>query len=391
EERERMNARLRQAERLDTVGHLAGGVAHDFNNLLAIISNYNEFVIGGMEAVRSGAAPLESLDEVAADAEQVKLASERAAALTKRLLLLGGRSIVKPAVFNVNALLDEVRALLRSTLGEQIVLRTEYAPDLWDVEADRSQIEQVLLNLALNARDAMPGGGTLYLLTENCAVEAGTGQELAPGDYVRITVRDTGTGMSTDTLEHAFEPFFTTKPKGSGTGLGLATVHGIVAQAGGAVQLSSQPGRGTEARVLLPRATRAAEATPALDAAAAPRGRGERLLLVEDEQLVRDSTARMLSAAGYEVIPVSSADEALSLAHESVAALITDVVMPGSTGKEVAERVLQRVPAVRVLYLSGYPRDVLANRGILEPGTVLLEKPVSEQDLLRTLRAVLDR
>ncbi|MBV9100785.1 MAG: response regulator [Candidatus Dormibacteraeota bacterium] len=389
EERERMNARLRQAERLDTVGHLAGGVAHDFNNLLAIISNYNDFVISGVESVRGGSAPVESLDEVTADAVQVKKAAERAAELTRRLLLLGGRSVVKPSVFNVNSLCGEVELLLRSTLGANIEVRTGYAPDVWNVDADPGQIEQVLMNLALNARDAMDGGGTLHLSTDNCVVGLGNEHRLPAGDYVRITVRDTGSGMTAETLEHALEPFYTTKAKGAGTGLGLATVHSIVAQAGGGIQLASEPGHGTEVQVLLPRSAREADA-PAARAGEPPRGMGETLLLVEDEQLVRESTARILVSAGYRVIAASGMEDALTRLQPDIAAVITDVVMPGSTGKDVAERVRERLPAVRVLYLSGYPRDTLAQRGVLEPGTLLLEKPASEADLLRTLRTALD-
>ena len=378
-EKERMRVQLQQTQRLESLGQLAGGVAHDFNNLLAVILGYASFIERRAEPG--------GRDE--RDVIEIRKAGERAARLTQQLLAFARREVVRPRVLDLTGVVLEMEELLRRTLGERVVLRTSLAPDLWPVMADYGQLEQVLVNLAVNARGAMPDGGTLTIETENIAVDdayASTRTLLEPGAYVRLRVSDTGVGMEREVLARAFEPFFTTKPKGQGTGLGLATIHGIVTQAGGHVQIYSEPGLGTTFTILLP--TTDAPVPEHGDGAPRPReqGGGETVLVVEDEPAMLEVTRRILAENGYEVLVAGGGAAALELAERHpgpIDVLLTDVVMPELLGKEVAERVAALRPGIRVLYMSGYAQPVI------EVGRDIIDKPFTEAALLDRLRALL--
>jgi hypothetical protein len=392
-ERERMERQHHQSQRLESLGQLAGGVAHDFNNLLAVILNYAAFVEEEVGGAADDGVP-GRWTEVRGDVEQIRRAAERATALTHQLLAFGRREVVQPRLLNLNDVVADVEQLLHRTLGEHIDLRTSLAPELRPVLADPGQIEQVLINLAVNARDAMPGGGSLRIDTGNLTVDEAYAAHrvgLATGPHVRLRVSDTGTGMPANVLDHAFEPFFTTKPKGQGTGLGLATVYGIITQAEGHAEIHSELGLGTTITALL----------PSTDAPTEPVGRdpvghrtrgGETVLLVEDEDAMREVTRRILARNGYRVMTASRGAEAVEIAHriEGIQLLITDVVMPGMLGKEVAAQVQAARPAIPVLYMSGYAHPVLASQGTLDPGVILIGKPFSEPALLDKVREVLD-
>jgi PAS domain S-box-containing protein len=387
-ERERLESRLQQAQRLESLGQLAGGVAHDFNNLLAVIVNYAAFVSDEIEI--AAVADPDRWHAVARDMQQIQRATERGIALTHQLLAFARREVVRPRVLSVNAVVSDVKELLMRSIGEHVQLVTVLAPSLWPVKADPGQMEQILVNLAVNARDAMPGGGTLTIDTDNVALGGDSG--LPSGRYVRIRVEDTGTGMPPDVIARAFEPFFTTKPKGEGTGLGLATVYGIVKQAGGDVQVISQTGTGTTFTLLLP-VTDEAPVEIEEQIVRVPSGGGETVLVGEDEPAIRDVIRRILTRSGYNVLMTETPLDALERAgsHEGpIHLLLTDVVMPKMLGKDVAERTRALRPDVKVLYMSGYARPVLANSGTLEPGVTLLEKPFSESVLLAAVRHVLD-
>jgi hypothetical protein len=388
-ERQRLEGRLQQAQRLESLGQLAGGVAHDFNNLLAVIVNYAAFVSEEIEM--AAVADPDRWHSVARDMQQIQRATERGIELTHQLLAFGRREVVRPRVLSLNAVVTDVKELLIRSIGEHVQLVTELTAGLWPVKADSGQIEQVLVNLAVNARDAMLGGGILTIGTKNMIV--GNETELPAGRYVAIRVEDTGTGMPREVIARAFEPFFTTKPKGEGTGLGLATVYGIVRQAGGDVQIASEPGVGTTFTVLLPATDEAPAEPEAPVVVGIPSGGGETVLVVEDEPAIREVARRILRRGGYEVLMTESPLDALDVAraHDGrIHLLMTDVVMPKMLGKDVAERIRALRPDVKVIFMSGYARPVLANSGTLEPGVTLLEKPFSESELLQTVRQVLD-
>jgi PAS domain S-box-containing protein len=392
-ERERLEAQLHQSQRLESLGQLAGGVAHDFNNLLGAILNYAAFVEERVVAAAAqpggaGWAP------VSRDVEQIRRAAERATNLTHQLLAFGRREIVQPRVLILNDIVTEVEQLLRRTLGEHIELTTSLSGDLWPVLADPGQIEQVLVNLAVNARHAMLEGGTLAIDTANTVVDddyAASCHGLKAGRHVRLRVSDTGVGMPKHVVSRVFEPFFTTKPKGEGTGLGLATVYGIVTQAEGYAQVYSEPGLGTTFTALLPVTER--ELAPADQPVATGNARGgETVLVVEDEDAMREVTRRILSRNGYQVITAGTGAEALRLAEgetRPIHLLITDVIMPQMLGKEVAERVRATRPAIRTLFMSGYAHPVLASEGKLAPGVTLIQKPFTEPALLNKIKEVL--
>ena len=359
--REALEEQREQFDRLESLGQLAGGVAHDFNNLLGVILNYSTLLARQLT------------DELAiADIGQITAAAERAAALTRQLLAFARRDVAYREPLDVNEIIDSFASLLRRTLGEDIDLNLHLAAGQLVVLADRHQLEQVLLNLAINSRDAMPSGGVLAITTEVLL------------DHVVIAVSDTGVGMEPDVLARALEPFFTTKPPGAGTGLGLATVFGIVTQNGGQIAIESSPTAGTTVSITLPRID--GEATVHLRAPAAVGGT-ERLLLVEDEESLRFVTERILSEHGYEVVTASNGVEALAIFDRlggAIDLVITDVVMPLMRGDELGQRMLERQPSVRLLLMSGY-----APSNVAPPGRVL-EKPVSEADLLREIRDALD-
>ena len=382
-ERERLANRLQQSQRLESLGQLAGGVAHDFNNLLAVILNCASFVAGAT----AGNEPIR------ADVEQIQTAAERAAQLTRQLLIFGRREKVQPQALDLNAVVANVQSLLTRSIGEDVKLAVHPAASLPAIRADRGQIEQVLINLAVNARDAMPDGGTLTIKTGVTQL----GEEYArlhpgvrPGDYVELSVSDTGTGMSPEVAAQIFEPFFTTKPQGKGTGLGMATVHGIVTEAGGSLDVYSEQGTGTTIRAFFPAAEGqvATATTPVADVAIT--GRGKTILVVEDEPAVLEVTARILRRSEYTVLAATTGAEALSLAadHE-FDLLLTDLVMPQTSGQELAHHIQQLRPEVAVLFMSGYSQDGPWSQRAPDEGTALLQKPFTAQALLESVRAVI--
>jgi nitrogen-specific signal transduction histidine kinase/CheY-like chemotaxis protein len=386
--------RLAQAQRLESLGQLAGGVAHDFNNLLAVILNYAEFAAQELSAASESdwAGRCGSARD---DLGQISRAGEQAASLTRQLLAFARREVVQPQVLDLDTVITAVEGMLHRTLGEHVELVTSLAGDLHPVLADPGQLEQVLVNLAVNARDAMPGGGTLTIDTANITVDADSiagGSESPLGHQVRLRVSDTGTGMPPEVVAHAFEPFFTTKSDGGGTGLGLATVYGILQQADGHIRIYSEPGGGTTFSITLPATTLAP--TPETAEVTYERSpSGETVLVVEDEAALREVTRRILARNGYQVITAASGPEALDIARKhqgEIHLLVTDVVMPHMLGKEVAEQILLIKPGTEVLFMSGYARPVLASQGRLEPGVALVEKPFSEAELLAKAGQVLN-
>jgi nitrogen-specific signal transduction histidine kinase/CheY-like chemotaxis protein len=386
-----------QAQRLESLGQLAGGVAHDFNNLLAVILNYVSFVSEELAAATAvaGPDPAWHLESASADLAEVKKAAERAAGLTHQLLVFARRDVIRPQVLDLGTVITSVEEMLHRTIGEHVELVTSLAGDLWPILADPGQLEQVLVNLAVNARDAMPGGGTLSLDTANVTVDADTiagGSMARKGRNVRLRVSDTGTGIPADVAQHVFEPFFTTKSDGGGTGLGLATVYGILTQAGGDIRIYSEPGHGTTFTITLP--VTAEAAIPVAEPVPYQRApKGETVLIVEDEEALREVTKRIFTRNGYKVITAANGAEALRIAagHPGeIHLLVTDVVMPQMLGKEVAEKMLAIKPEIEVVFMSGYARPVLASQGRLDPGVALVEKPFSEADLLATAGKVLN-
>jgi PAS domain S-box-containing protein len=394
-ERERLEARVQQSQRMESLGQLAGGVAHDFNNLLAVMLNYTTFVAEQVDSVAATSAD-PRWSQVRRDIAQVLRAGQRATQLTHQLLAFGRREVVRPQVINVNDVVGEIQQMLRRTLGEHIQTHASLEPDPWPVLADPGQLEQVLVDLAVNARDAMPEGGTLGVSTANVVIDSGpppVRPEIEPGRYVRIRVSDTGTGIPPEIAERIFEPFFSTKPKGQGSGLGLASVYGIVKQVDGHVWVDSVPGDGATFTVLLP-ATDLTMTTPAEEPAPRERTRGgEVVLVVEDEDALREVTRRILTRNGYEVLTAAHGPEAIKLVENTdrrIDLLLTDVIMPHMLGKELAGRMRDLRPGLPVLYMSGYAQPVLASQGTLDPGVTLVEKPFSETTLLDQVRGVLD-
>jgi PAS domain S-box-containing protein len=389
-ERDKLEAQLAQSHRLESLGQLAGGVAHDFNNLLAVISNYAEFV--GEEVAKDAAQA--DWPSVRHDVTQIQLAAERAADLTRQLLAFARREIVQPRPLNLNEVIASVEELLIRTLGEHVLLKTDLAQRLCAVRADPGQIEQVLVNLAVNARDAMPSGGTLVVQTTTTdidAAHAATRVGLPPGQYACIKIGDTGVGMPSDVIDRAFEPFFTTKPEGAGTGLGLATVYGIITEARGYVQIYSEPGIGTTFTILLPATGEVVRAEPAVAQAPAT-GAGETVLILEDEPAMREVTRRILSRNGYNVLAAASGRDAIEIVAShpgDIDVLLTDVIMPHMLGQEAAKRIRALRPGVKVLFMSGHTHGLLNTQGVLEAGVNLLEKPFTGASLLMTLGQVI--
>jgi len=386
-DRKQLEEQLRQAQKMEAVGRLAGGIAHDFNNLLMVIQGYADLL----------AERLPSEDPLRRNAEQIQMASQRATSLTRQLLAFSRKQMLAPTVLNIQGVVADMEKILRRLIGEDIALEASSAPDLGLIKADRSQIEQVILNLAVNARDAMPEGGRLTIETANIEIDAGYAhppEVLSPGKYVMLAVTDSGCGMDAETQAHIFEPFFTTKEKGKGTGLGLATVYGIVKQSGGYIWVYSEPGRGTSFKVYLPQIEEErpeighdrGSVTPTL-----LRG-SETILLVEDEKGVRELAREYLEMSGYTVIEAEDGHAALELTgmHDGpIHLLMTDVVMPGISGRELADRVTKMHPGIKVLYMSGYTDQSVVHHGILETDAVLLQKPFTLIALLSKLREIL--
>jgi PAS domain S-box-containing protein len=392
-ERDAGERRLQRARRLESLGQLAGGVAHDFNNILAVISNYTAMVL---EILDTGVPDAGELVQARQDLGQVSRSAERAAQLTKQLLAFGRRDITQATVLSMNLVIGDVEQMLRRTLGEHIHLITTLDRQLWPIKADAGQLEQILVNLAVNARDAMPGGGTLSIDTSNAELnedDAGD-TRLKAGRYVRLRISDTGSGMPPEVIERAFEPFFTTKPKGSGTGLGLATVYGMATAAGGDVRLYSEAGIGTTVTVILPAvgATTDLPATRPLAEPSAGAKPDETILMVEDEDDLRQISARILTRAGYHVLAAAGGAQAIHFAQThtgSIDLLLTDVIMPNMLGNEVADHVRRHRPGIPVLYMSGYAQPVLTENGTLPDGVTIIEKPFTSQELLNRVRAFL--
>jgi signal transduction histidine kinase/CheY-like chemotaxis protein len=386
-ERKRLEAQLRQAQKMEAVGRLAGGIAHDFNNLLAVIMGHSDLI---KNVLRKG-------DGLAHDVEQIRRASERAASLTRQLLAFSRRQFLQPQVIDVNTLVGNLATMLRRLIGEDIPLELRLDPAAGRVSVDPGQLEQVVMNLTVNARDAMPQGGQLTLETgpamlDQAFVTAHPGS--STGAHVRLSIRDNGCGMSPDVLSHLFEPFFTTKEPGRGTGLGLSTVYGIVKQHRGYIDVQSEPGQGSIFAVYLPRV----DAKPAPERTAArerlmPGGRGT-VLFVEDEVALRNLMHRVLAKGGYTVLAAGDGLEALALVEGHpgrIDLVVTDVVMPRMSGPELATRLRSRDPGIRLLYVSGYTADQLHSQTDLGEDATLLAKPFTSDGLLRKVREVLDR
>ncbi|GAA3395951.1 PAS domain S-box protein [Cryptosporangium minutisporangium] len=391
-EHRRLENELQRSQRLDSLGQLAGGVAHDFNNVLAIISTHASIL---EEDIEESAAP--ALDGAREAVAQVLAAAERGARLTKQLLAFGRREILRPEIFDLNDVVRDVQRMLTGTLGADVVLSAELSARPAAVSADLGRVEQVLVNLAVNARDAMPAGGSLSMHIDQTVlgpVEAAS-HGLDRGQYVRLRVTDTGTGMASEVAERAFEPFFTTKAEGQGTGLGLASVYGIVTQAGGAIALDSELGVGTTVTILLPSADDVAlddTAQPDPDADAAGRPGYGTILLVDDERELRASIETILVRAGYTVLSAASGAEAVELAASyrgPLDLLLTDITMPGLSGREVADQVRSLHPTVQVLYMSGFAQRLLTSKGTIDPEVTLIEKPFNRRDLLAAIEEVL--
>ena len=377
---------LRAVQKMEAVGRLAGGVAHDFNNVLSVILSAAEFAL---QATSEGDARREDLEEI-------RTSAERAANLTRQLLAFSRRQVMRPEVLDLDAVVAETRRMLVRLLGENVELVIHRSEGLWTTLADRGQVEQVIMNLAVNARDAMPGGGRFTIATANRVLDEGFVRSHAgavTGSYVEITLSDTGSGMDTETLARVFEPFFTTKAVGQGTGLGLAMVYGIVKQTGGSIWVESEVGAATTFTVLLPRTTESAQATASKPIRQQTRGGSETLLVVEDEAAVRRLLRRMLTSAGYELHLAGSGDEALALCAElprPVDLLLTDVVMQGMGGVPLAAQLVERWPRLKVIFMSGYTDDAIVHEGVLEPGVDFLPKPFTKDQVLGRIRRALD-
>jgi PAS domain S-box-containing protein len=384
-ERKLMEMQSQQARRMEAVGRLAGGIAHDFNNLLTIIKGYTEL------ARQRASAP-----ELKTDIERIEDASERAAALVRQLLAFSRKQVLQPKNLDLNSVVRGLEQLLRRLMGEDIRLETMLGADLGTIKADPSQIEQVLMNLVVNARDAMPDGGKLIIETCNTELDQRYASEhvsVKAGPYVMLAVSDTGVGMSAETVAHIFEPFFTTKEGGRGTGLGLATTYGIVKQSGGYIWVYSEPGQGTSFKVYLPRFDEPAETRTAKRIkAAAPKG-SETILLVEDDEAVRELTEMVLQSYGYQVLVAEDPEHAQKLSDDpgaDIQLVLTDVVMPTMSGREMVRKLTNKRPHLRVLYMSGYTDNVITSGGVLEPGLAFLQKPFTPASLAHKVREVLD-
>ncbi len=377
---------LRQWQRVEAIGRLAGGVAHDFNNLLMTIKGCSELLLGG----------LDQSDPRREEVEEIRKAAERATALTRQLLAFGRRQVLQPQVLDLNEVVANMDRMLQRLIGEDIQLLTVLDPELWPVKVDPGQIEQVIMNLAVNARDAMPGGGKLTIETANVILDEGYARRhvsVKPGPCVMLAVTDAGSGMDKETQSHLFEPFFTTKRTGEGAGLGLSTVYGIVKQSGGNIWAYSELGQGTTFKIYLPRVEEAVKTYRPKTAPAVSPGGSETILLVEDEEAVRTIVSKILQNRGYTVLEAHHGNEALQICerHEGpIHLMVTDVVMPQVSGRELAERLTLLRPEIRVLFMSGYPDNAIVHHGVLGAGTAFLQKPFTLNALECKVRELLD-
>ena len=384
--RKDLENQLRQAQKMEAIGKLAGGVAHDFNNLLTVIRGYSQMVLDS------------KLDqELRNHVERIAEAGQKAAALTSQLLAFSRRQVLQPKVFKLNTQVLNLDKMLRRLIGEDIEMVVSAKPDLDSVKADPGQIEQVIMNLVLNARDAMPKGGKLTLETANVDLDEAYAREhesVRPGRYVMLAVSDTGVGMDSDTLAHVFDPFFTTKELGKGTGLGLSMVYGIVKQSGGNIWVYSEPKRGTTFKIYLPSVDAPSETIPGEQVSAASIRGNETILLVEDDHLVRELARAVLAACGYSVLVAETALTVRSLCEHyagPIHLLLTDVVMPGIGGRELARQVVAHSPDTKVLYMSGYATNAIVHHVEIDSGTFFLPKPFTPASLAAKVREVLDQ
>jgi PAS domain S-box-containing protein len=381
-----LEKQLRMAQKMEAIGRLSGGIAHDFNNLLGVIMGYSQ-------VMKRSLGPAHSSYE---HAEEIEKASQRAVSLTRQLLAFSRQQVLEPAILNLNALVSDMEKMLPRLIGEDIKLNLILAPTLGQVKADQGQIEQVVMNLAVNARDAMPGGGKLIIQTANVELDVAYTLEhpgSKPDRYVMLAVTDTGIGMDPETQAHIFEPFFTTKERDKGTGLGLATVYGVVKQSGGYIAVDSEKGKGASFSVYLPRVEQAVAVPEASPAKTLTLQGSETILLVEDAEPLRKLAHMFLKDNGYQVLTAADGEEALQVARQHAAPiqlLLTDVVMPGINGRVLAERLAPWQLGMKVLYMSGYTDSFIAGHGVLEAGTHLLHKPFTEEALMRKVREVLD-
>jgi PAS domain S-box-containing protein len=383
--RRRLEDQLRQAQKMEAVGMLAGGVAHDFNNLLTIITGYSQLILNSIRPE----------DPNRHSVEQIMKAGERAAALTKQLLAFSRRQVLQAKVLDLNKLVGSLATMLRRLIGEDVDLRLVLPPDLGRVSADPSQIEQVLMNLVVNARDAMPKGGILTIETNNVCLDetyVSRHSSVKPGQYILLGVSDTGAGMDQATLARLFEPFFTTKGTGKGTGLGLSTVFGIVKQSGGSVEVYSEPGHGTSVKVYLPRIDQPVSVEAKSERKTVMRG-SETILLVEDDEMVRTLVRETLQREGYQILDAPGPLEARRISEQhkgAIQLMITDVVMPKVNGRELAEQLGKRRPDMRVLYMSGYTDNAIMNSGVLEKDVAFIQKPFTPAVMAEKVRDVLE-
>ncbi len=384
-ERKQLEQQLLQAQKMEVVGQLAGGIAHDFNNLLTVINGYSEMLLATMEPD----------DPLRSDVQEIEKAGHKAATLTHQLLAFSRKQVLQPQVLDLGAVIADLGTILQRLIGTHISFTVRAAPDLWPVKADPGHIEQVLINLAVNARDAMPTGGDLVIETANVMLDQVTANRLglAADEHVTIVVTDTGVGMDDRVQAHLFEPFFTTKERGKGTGLGLSTVYGIVTQSHGAIDVQSESGQGTTFRIYLPRTAERSETGAARQGSGGLPGGCETVLLVEDDEAVRTLGSAILTSTGYTVVEAGDGTEALRIATEypgPIHLLLTDVVMPKLSGREVAACLRSLRPETRVLYMSGYADDTILRHGITAKTVVFLQKPFSPATLTRKVRAILD-
>jgi PAS domain S-box-containing protein len=384
-ERRALEAQFQQAQKMEAIGRLAGGVAHDFNNLLTVILGFCELLL----------ADIGPDDSHRFDITEIQKAGTRAARLTSQLLAFSRREIIEPTLIDLNTIVDDMRPMLGRLIREDVKILLCLRPRLGCVKADRNQVEQVLLNLAVNAQDAMPNGGNLTIETANVDLDehyTAIHSAMKPGSYVVLTVTDSGAGMSRDVLDHLFEPFFTTKGEGKGTGLGLATVHGIAARCGGTVNVYSEVGRGSSFKVYFPQEIEAASRADAPATLPKSSAGTETVLVVEDADALREMTRRLLSTLGYTVLVAANADRASHMFDEnpSIDVLLTDVVMPGPSGPDLSEQLMKRRPSLKVIYMSGYTDEAIVQHGVLLPGIAFLHKPFTSDALGRKIREVLD-
>ena len=385
-ERRALEEQYQQAQKMDAIGRLAGGLAHDFNNLLTVILGHCELLL----------ADLDAGDSRQTDICGIQKAGMHAAGLTRQLLAFSRKQIIEPTLLDVNVVVTELRAMLGRLIGEDVKVVLALRPALSLVKADRGQLEQIVLNLVVNARDAMPGGGTLTIETANVELDEHypkTHLAVKPGPYVALTVSDTGTGMTPQVQARLFEPFFTTKEVGKGTGLGLATVHGIVLRSGGSVNVYSEVGKGTSFKVYFPRADASEKVRDLPTPVSRPHVGAETVLVVEDAEGLRELARRLLERQGYTVLVAAHADEATQLfdRNPSIDVLLTDVVMPGASGPELTKRLVERRPELKVIYMSGYTEEAIVQHGVVNPGIAFLHKPFTSQTLGAKIREVLDR